>query len=246
MCERVNLGGGVLRGSVRRAGESVRKIIGAGQRMRHALSAVSLLNHAARSKSMRRRSRLEANLANGRSPTPRRRRRYLLYGAMGVLSLALPAALTLRGNRPSPPKPEPSARIDSGATIGGGDRAHGSEISTQPRWKGRDVQDLGAISPLVWGGIGDGIAATPASADDIHVVFSTDCSPYQNYQAILLFHSAEVRGASVVLKLSAGAVHFYGKYVLYLEWSPVFHMVMGDRRLPQYCPPPATTVPCRR
>ncbi|CAB1116688.1 unnamed protein product [Ectocarpus sp. CCAP 1310/34] len=45
-----------------------------------------------------------------------------------------------------------------------------------------------------WLGIAPGIAAKPASADDIHVVFSTDCSPYQNYQAIMLFHSAEMVG----------------------------------------------------
>lgn len=143
---------------------------------------------------MRRRSRLEANLANGRSYA----RKYLLYGAMIVLSLALPAALTLRGNhRPLPPSnTPPSANMSGGATIGGdggGDGAHETGMSSaQPRWGGVDVKDLGAVSPLVWRGIEDGIPSTPSSEDDIHVVFSTDCSPYQNYQSIVLFHSAEV------------------------------------------------------
>lgn len=161
--------------------------------MRRTLSSLARLNEAAKDKSMRRRSRLEANLANGRSSA----RRYLLYGAMIVLSLALPAALTLRGNhRPVSSNPSPSAGFDGSAEIGGGGGGgvHGGGASSaQPRWEGRDVQDLGTVSPLVWRGIADGIPSTPASTDDIHVVFSTDCSPYQNYQAILLFHSAEVR-----------------------------------------------------
>ncbi|CAN0362813.1 unnamed protein product, partial [Hapterophycus canaliculatus] len=30
--------------------------------------------------------------------------------------------------------------------------------------------------------------------DDIHVVFSTDCSNYQGWQAVVLFHSAVLSG----------------------------------------------------
>ena len=30
--------------------------------------------------------------------------------------------------------------------------------------------------------------------DDIHIVFSTDCSPYQDWQTLVLFHSATVVG----------------------------------------------------
>lgn len=137
---------------------------------------------------MRRRSSLEASFANGRSSTSMRWR-CLLYGViMGVLFLAL----TLCGNRPSPSKP--SVSVDGAAMVGGRDGVHGSK-------EGRDdVQDQGAISPLIWRGIYDGIASTPASAEDIHLVFSTDCSPYQNYQAILLFHSAEVSDAMAMLR----------------------------------------------
>lgn len=43
-----------------------------------------------------------------------------------------------------------------------------------------------------WNGVARGLPSMPRSEVDIHVVFSTDCSPYQNYQSILLFHSAEV------------------------------------------------------
>ena len=167
--------------------------------MPRALSSLSRLNQpqAARDTSMRRRSRLEANLSGGRSSA----RRYLLY-AMIALSLALPAALTLRSSSSSKStnSKSNSPPLGSGAESGDGTGSRGrvqepgmpSSSSARPRWEGRDVQDLGVVSPLVWRGIGDGIASAPASADDIHVVFSTDCSPYQNYQAILLFHSAEV------------------------------------------------------
>lgn len=177
--------------------------------MRRTLSSLTRLKEAAKDKSMRRRSRLEASLANGRSSA----RRYLLYGAMIVLSLALPAALTLRGNQSPtvPSSPSPSAGFDGAGTAGGGGGVQeGGVPSTRPR-EGRDVQDsrFTAVSPLVWRGIADGIASTPTSADDIHVVFSTDCSPYQNYQAILLFHSAEV-------SLCSGAVCHFAHVILFL------------------------------
>ena len=34
----------------------------------------------------------------------------------------------------------------------------------------------------------------PLGEDDIHVVFSTDCSNYQAWQAVVLFHSAILSG----------------------------------------------------
>lgn len=46
---------------------------------------------------------------------------------------------------------------------------------------------------LPWRGISPGIPSAPRSIDDLHVVFSTDCSAYQHFQSIVLFHSAEVR-----------------------------------------------------
>ncbi|CAM9158118.1 unnamed protein product [Choristocarpus tenellus] len=48
----------------------------------------------------------------------------------------------------------------------------------------------------VWGGLSEDIPARPRGEDDIHLIFSTDCSPYQNYQSLLLFHSAEEVGQS--------------------------------------------------
>lgn len=48
----------------------------------------------------------------------------------------------------------------------------------------REIESKGTVK---------GIPSVPRSEMDIHVVFSTDCSPYQNYQSMLLFHSAEVR-----------------------------------------------------
>lgn len=105
---------------------------------------------------------------------------------MALLSLVVPAALTLLGSHPPPPAPPVLTEVDR-----------------KDRDEDKVAADLEEISPLVWRGIGDGIPAVPASQDDLHVVFSTDCSPYQNYQAIMLFHSAEVcsllRGCVFVL-----------------------------------------------
>lgn len=69
-----------------------------------------------------------------------------------------------------------------------------------------------------WLGIAPGIAAKPASADDIHVVFSTDCSPYQNYQATMLFHSAEVISLSLMMIHSSSttvSLHRCSAHLLY-------------------------------
>lgn len=59
----------------------------------------------------------------------------------------------------------------------------------------RFVRDLPLkipVEPGVWKGIAEDILSSPRSKHDIHIVFSTDCSLYQNYQSILLFNSAEV------------------------------------------------------
>ena len=166
---------------------------------------------------MCRRPKLEANLANARSSPARR---YLLYGAMIVMSLALPAVLTLRGNNHRPARPHLTTGYGDGAGAmgdgGGGGEVHDDarkpssssssaaaaaarrgassddDKTTQSRSRGRKER-TSPVSRLEWRGLADGIASAPASADDIHVVFSTDCSPFQNYQAIVLFHSAEVR-----------------------------------------------------
>ena len=35
---------------------------------------------------------------------------------------------------------------------------------------------------------------------DIHVIFSTDCNPYQDWQSLLVFHSAKMAGQKGLLK----------------------------------------------
>lgn len=124
---------------------------------------------------MRRRSRPQPWQATARPNF----QRYLFYAALVVLSLAFPAALTLVGRRPPPSSPLTVAkpREDSWSTA---------------RDDGEMLADAEDVSPMIWRGIAEGIPPTPRSAEDIHVVFSTDCSPYQNYQAIMLFNSAEV------------------------------------------------------
>lgn len=128
---------------------------------------------------MRKRSRLEARMAAGRTSF----QRYLFYSALVLLSLALPAILTLRGDR------QPLLRnesVDGGTTISV-DVSKQTDLSEVPPPK------TGPVSVSRWQGIAEGIPSEPRSVHDIHLVFSTDCSPYQNFQSIILFHSAEVR-----------------------------------------------------
>lgn len=122
---------------------------------------------------MRRRSRLEARQQAVARPNPVLR--YLFFGALVFLSLALPAVLTLTlRNIPS--------------SISKGDVENNSlNIAADG-----DVEN-DSWDGLPWRGISPDIPSAPRSMDDLHVVFSTDCSAYQNFQAIVLFHSAEVR-----------------------------------------------------
>lgn len=110
--------------------------------------------------------------------------RYLFPAALVFISLAFPAALTLVGRRP-PQQTDGDPSADGMWTISPED--------------GRLPANAEPVSPQIWRGIVEGIPPTPRSAEDIHVVFSTDCSPYQNYQAIMLFNSAEVWYASDVV-----------------------------------------------
>ncbi len=41
--------------------------------------------------------------------------------------------------------------------------------------------------------------------DDIYVVFSTDCEPYQDWQSLVLFHSAKlVKQKGVITRIASG------------------------------------------
>jgi hypothetical protein len=42
--------------------------------------------------------------------------------------------------------------------------------------------------------INDKIMANTGFVDEIHIIFSTDCSPYQDWQTLVVFHSAKVVG----------------------------------------------------
>lgn len=130
---------------------------------------------------MRKRSKHGARTTEGRSSF----RRYLFYAALVLLSLALPAILTLRGTR------QALVGLERGD---GGDSSPASPVVPSKPTTFSEVPPpkAGPVSPSRWQGIAEGIPSSPRSVDDIHLVFSTDCSPYQNYQSILLFHSAEV------------------------------------------------------
>lgn len=143
------------------------------------------------SSGMRRRSRLEAH-RGGERPLWKR---YLLYAVLVSLSLALPAALTLRGTtriRGGTATSADTSGTGRPSSGGGDDDRVRATTREEPALVGT-LADTGAVSPLIWKGIAQGIPPTPRSEYDIHLVFSTDCSAYQNYQSIMLFNSAEVK-----------------------------------------------------
>lgn len=98
--------------------------------------------------------------------------KYILYAALALFSIKILAVLTLKQ-----------------------EIFLGNVPSTE------DPQKFQHKPELVegWGGIMQGIPSAPRSKHDIHVVFSTDCSAYQNYQSIILFNTAEVWRAFVLL-----------------------------------------------
>lgn len=114
----------------------------------------------------------------GRASAQRERRawkRLLGFVALIAATVALPVLLTLRGN-------------------GGGSSGSSGSTNDNAFFAPRDA-DLEARDDWDashWRGIAKSIPRVPRSQLDIHVVFSTDCSLYQNYQSILLFQSAEV------------------------------------------------------
>lgn len=106
---------------------------------------------------MRRRAKLYSSAVDHRRSRGRSWRRLGTYIALLLVTLSVPAWLTL----------------------------------TAPQVRRNVLPTTGPVEKT-WGGIAKGIPAKPRSLQDIHIVFSTDCSPYQNYQSVLLFHSAEV------------------------------------------------------
>jgi hypothetical protein len=45
----------------------------------------------------------------------------------------------------------------------------------------------------------------PYHEDDVHIIFSTDCTPYQDWQTLVLFHSAKVVGQrGTVTRIASG------------------------------------------
>jgi len=83
------------------------------------------------------------------------------------------------GARPEPrlPKPFLDPVVPPAGLLDGWDETHGS-----------GAQAVRATNPEMGGA--EGGAASSSSSSDMHVVFSTDCSPYQNWQSILLFYSS--------------------------------------------------------
>lgn len=96
-----------------------------------------------------------------------------------------------------------------------------------------------------WDGVMKEMPSKPRSELDIHVVFSTDCSPYQNFQSTLLFHSAEVRVSQPLLGYPSPMTRIaatlmdrfslpfvvtsqtFSKQLMPTEYPRIFHMWRG-------------------
>lgn len=61
---------------------------------------------------------------------------------------------------------------------------------------------------------------------DIHVVFSTDCGEFQDWQTLLLFHSAMIVGQQSVTRIASGCDETKKKvlFQLYRELHPQYHV----------------------
>ena len=72
------------------------------------------------------------------------------------------------------------------------------------------------------------VVPVPAAVSDIvHVIFSTDCTPYQDYQTIVLFHSAMVVGQKgPVTRIASGCDEKKKKELteLYHKLYPQYHV----------------------
>jgi hypothetical protein len=101
-----------------------------------------------------------------------------------------------------------------------------------------DTSLRGATHDLVHLGIPHASISTPPVAEpvpivpavepyDIHVVFSTDCTPYQDYQTIVLFHSASVVGQKgPVTRIASGCTDEQKATLtnLYKKLYPQYHV----------------------
>lgn len=79
------------------------------------------------------------------------------------------------------------------------------------------------------GSISDSLPMVPLDnpeASDIHVVFSTDCGEFQDWQTLLLFHSAMVVGQGPVTRIASGCDDAKKEVLtaLYKKLHPKYHV----------------------
>jgi hypothetical protein len=87
------------------------------------------------------------------------------------------------------------------------------------------VEKLPGASPPLPPPVSQSISIAPK--DDIHVVFSTDCSPYQDWQTLLQFHSAQVVGQKGPITRIASGCDDTKKAeltALYKKLYPMYHV----------------------
>lgn len=107
----------------------------------------------------------------------------------------------LRGSSQHPPPPHPPHQTPSSSSSsedvgggGGGDKS-GSVDAVQDG-------DSGITSAS---GSASGIGSNRASPDDIFVVFSTDCTEYQDWQSLVLFYSAKlIQQPGIITRIASG------------------------------------------
>ncbi|CBJ48920.1 conserved unknown protein [Ectocarpus siliculosus] len=81
-----------------------------------------------------------------------------------------------------------------GGSADGGDALSGEGGSADGSKEGSDNDGADDAWGSDGAGLGPGAPGFPLGEDDIHVVFSSDCTNYQAWQAVVLFHSAILSG----------------------------------------------------
>lgn len=73
----------------------------------------------------------------------------------------------------------------------------------------------------------EAVVASPPDDDSVHIVFSTDCTPYQDWQTLVMFHSAKIVGqVGPITRIASGCSEEKQQQLtaLYAKLWPHYHV----------------------
>lgn len=83
------------------------------------------------------------------------------------------------------------------------------------------------VAPIGGSTLSEGVTLQEVEKSDVHVIFSTDCSPYQDWQTLVVFHSATAVGQKGPVTRIASGCDDEKKIILkelYLKLYPKYHV----------------------